>query len=1498
MFTQGAFMSSAQDTDMAIAGDGFFSVRNMITGDINYTRAGIYTLNKDGYVEDPNRNVLQGWKLSLPKPGELPVKIGAPTDVKLAVLNAPPASTSTIKIATNLNADAEPSWQYREHQLTFDYADEIARAYAAKARDAAIFDIWNEFCLKITEPNPAWIDAVFVPDPDNFDVTARTFHFSQVVTAANATSAHPLTYIGSAGAYAPGTDSVEAVVWFTKQIFFNDPVGVRHSANIYYSARVTFNVIPGTPPDPSSGYTVTSAILTDPVYSIAAGGTSSVTVAFGLDNIDTSQGGGILPPAITIPANTTTSVLIYFTSSVTTTNSDGIAIVNTVVTSAWVEFKGQNYIYTIGTLADLKSKLVDPVWVSAYTSAGTPVTGALPESPATFLELTSAISQAFSSTIADWQDLEKINYRYYTGKTAMLPHMESYSDTAVFTTRPGIQVPGGVPGTTTPIKVWFTKDILIPNPSIPPDGLIEKAILISAVIDFPVREYSYVSANVIANITIPDIPFTYTSALTGNFERQNVPVPITLSNIDFDRTSAGNVPTAGGWPLIISSANGANPTQEVKVFFTSVVILADQYGNLLQSAITTSALVRFNTLASADGVAYDIVSAGHLLALLSDSTYVTSYMPEGVNALIPGAIPANGTFAAVYRDISIPYPYGAYFISAQGLYSPPNPTLLTYNAEINIPAADPTGAPPTYSGDIYYRNVVFYSAVSFFDANGNLRVERIAKSIPVPFVLRMSAYTSANITSPPTTFTIPYSVVSRTTVGGSLVTAYYNSARVDFTPDPSGIYDRNFLNAYLDYAIGNFSNEAVEWLRDQIRVNPVSALNALVVVNDTGLDWPPVAADRMLLTGLDLPEPKYLFRIGHGEVSQLNITASGRTWLDAVQRGDTVYSTVYNDIFRAEGNIIEAYLPEWKLGGMGFAAAWDARDPNGEYIDSPGMHVDPIIIYDSLGSQHQLMIYYQKNPHMDNVWDYIITCDPLEDARKDQNNITLLTEQASFSGLIQKGKITFTGDGNDRHGGVIKDLEAQNIDFSQSRMARIGTQEPMGSGFDNSYTWQNATIGGYFTGSPKIDPLTGNYMAENRTYEVLWGGVDEKRLAADEKSWLDAFNLYMEYLHDTGSSAWTKYELYATKVFPEDKVIPNEDNSPTWQERFIADWEVWRNSAPTDPARPPQALLNRIQTLLPYGSNNSSLYGPTGAQRPDVLDKNPATQGRTSKYWNNYVNDSPRTDGFTVIDTSTGERQIVNVVDKNSMGPYHFGSGLTITFAKKDTPLKFGEPGQDGFRIGATSEQLVWENLTPNHQGVFDFDVAFVTSASMALHPPYPEGMPSIYQHISFDMGARNPDGLSPAWKVDKEMSTTQYAASNRNDNNVGSTLFKGQDGHAAGSLARISISEDGILTGIFTNGYQMELYQIGLTRFLNPWGLTKLGDNLFAETRYSGAGVMNEPGKAGTGKILSNFLEQSNVDVAEEIVDMILTQRGYQANTKTVTTVDSMLHEVIEMKR
>jgi flagellar hook protein FlgE len=130
------------------------------------------------------------------------------------------------------------------------------------------------------------------------------------------------------------------------------------------------------------------------------------------------------------------------------------------------------------------------------------------------------------------------------------------------------------------------------------------------------------------------------------------------------------------------------------------------------------------------------------------------------------------------------------------------------------------------------------------------------------------------------------------------------------------------------------------------------------------------------------------------------------------------------------------------------------------------------------------------------------------------------------------------------------------------------------------------------------------------------------------------------------------------------------------------------------------------------------------------------------------------------------------------------------------------------------------------------------------------------------------------------------------------STLFQDQDGYTAGYLQSVSVSEDGVLSGSFSNGQEMELYSLTMTTFTNQWGLRREGNNLFSETRDSGSALTGQANIGGTGSITSNALESSNVDMASEFVDLITAQRGFQANSKVITTADSLLGEVIAMKR
>ncbi len=135
---------------------------------------------------------------------------------------------------------------------------------------------------------------------------------------------------------------------------------------------------------------------------------------------------------------------------------------------------------------------------------------------------------------------------------------------------------------------------------------------------------------------------------------------------------------------------------------------------------------------------------------------------------------------------------------------------------------------------------------------------------------------------------------------------------------------------------------------------------------------------------------------------------------------------------------------------------------------------------------------------------------------------------------------------------------------------------------------------------------------------------------------------------------------------------------------------------------------------------------------------------------------------------------------------------------------------------------------------------------------------------------------------------------------NIGSTAqIEKLDGNAPGTFKDVKIEPDGSLRGIYTNGEQRLLAKIPLAKFSNPSGLQRAGGNLFQTTSNSGDfnGIGVEASDIGSS-ISSGQLEMSNVDIAQEFVDMITTQRGFQANSKSITTSDEMLQELVNLKR
>jgi flagellar hook protein FlgE len=111
-------------------------------------------------------------------------------------------------------------------------------------------------------------------------------------------------------------------------------------------------------------------------------------------------------------------------------------------------------------------------------------------------------------------------------------------------------------------------------------------------------------------------------------------------------------------------------------------------------------------------------------------------------------------------------------------------------------------------------------------------------------------------------------------------------------------------------------------------------------------------------------------------------------------------------------------------------------------------------------------------------------------------------------------------------------------------------------------------------------------------------------------------------------------------------------------------------------------------------------------------------------------------------------------------------------------------------------------------------------------------------------------------------------------------------------------VDQNGIMSGHFSNGQTEEMFKVAVYKFNSPWGLKRDGGTNFLATDASGEAMLGEAGDRGRGTISQKSLEESNVDMAREFATMIVTQRGYQANTKVITTSDSVLNTLISVKR
>ena len=226
---------------------------------------------------------------------------------------------------------------------------------------------------------------------------------------------------------------------------------------------------------------------------------------------------------------------------------------------------------------------------------------------------------------------------------------------------------------------------------------------------------------------------------------------------------------------------------------------------------------------------------------------------------------------------------------------------------------------------------------------------------------------------------------------------------------------------------------------------------------------------------------------------------------------------------------------------------------------------------------------------------------------------------------------------------------------------------------------------------------------------------------------------------------------------------------------------------------------------------------------------------------------------------------LVTVYD--SLGAAH---SVPVVFTKSSNNKWTMSLGTGGDTYSITEKDGTTTNVTLTKSDLnFDTTGAYL-SGSAALNLTYGNG--AAAQQVSMNLAA-----------------VTQYAGT--------STISATSDGNAAGTLSSVSIDSSGVITGTYTNNVRRVEAQIAMAQFNNPSGLTKMGGNLYQESNNSGTRTVSGAADIGT-ELTTSALEMSNVDIADQFSDMIITQRGFQSNSKIITVSDEMLETLINMKR
>lgn len=345
-----------------------------------------------------------------------------------------------------------------------------------------------------------------------------------------------------------------------------------------------------------------------------------------------------------------------------------------------------------------------------------------------------------------------------------------------------------------------------------------------------------------------------------------------------------------------------------------------------------------------------------------------------------------------------------------------------------------------------------------------------------------------------------------------------------------------------------------------------------------------------------------------------------------------------------------------------------------------------------------------------------------------------------------------------------------------------------------------------------------------------------------------------------------------------------EEKTTDATDPFFALFKTWDGQADTP------------LTDTSYGYQSTlKVYDESGTGHDVTIYFDKASNAANKNVWEFVVTCAPGEDGRTINGTRLAETSAAGIL---MTGALTFDSAGRITnmsaFTLSDTAS--GDMKDLNNWVPATFSDDGYPVITPNFT---NSDNASTAGAANALNIKLDLGLHSTQQNGGWTGGA------ATAAAVGTDFSNLPQMTSIKTDNttttsytNAFSINAEDQDGYGSGFLQGVTVTSEGVVVGKYSNNQNKSLFVLGLADFTNLQGLNREGNNLFSKTMDSGDPRIGTAGNAGMGSVASGKLEQSNVDTATEMVSMITYQRGFQANSKVISTVDTMLQEVIQLKR